>query len=121
MCVNDVRGLAEELRERGIRFLTEDEDGTPKYLVSSNEGGGTVIQVFTYPFINGLFFEFKEKIPNGATVPFAEFRDKNVRDLWFYVERMFTRIGEDVFFESLNIFGEFSGLESSLLRRGYSV
>ncbi|MDP3726165.1 MAG: hypothetical protein Q8R36_03125 [bacterium] len=115
----DVSDLADGLFSKGIRFLTEHENGQPKILVGTDNVAGKVLQVFTYPIINGIFLEFKQKVGGREAETFKEFRDDNVRGLWWHVRRMIEKMGEEQYFK-LNIFGETCSLSESLLKRGVS-
>lgn len=112
----DIRALAEALAVRGIRFLTESERGAPHILVGKDGVEGEVLQVFTYPIVNGFFFEFKQKVGVYGASGFKEFRDDNVRGLWHFVRLKTEEVGENDFF-SMNIFGEFCSLTESLCAR----
>ncbi|MDO8600148.1 MAG: VOC family protein [bacterium] len=79
---NDLQALVQELHKRGIRFITQYENGKPQILVSEDEEEGTVLQCFTFPVEGTFFFELKQVIKKRGAKNIQEFRDANVKGLW---------------------------------------
>jgi|GEM_PF-277437 len=98
----DIKDLVREWSEKGIRFLTEDENHKPRILVD-REGDTAVLQSFTYPINKSWFFEVKQIVRGQVALgEFEEFRDRNVEGLWESLDRA---IKEGWLFR-VNIFGE---------------
>jgi hypothetical protein len=100
---NNLKSLTDELFANGIKFITENEDGTPRLLTDRDEEGRDVLQCFTYPIDKTFFFEFKQVIDKTkSSKHLEEFRDQNVEGLWASIDK---KVKDGTLFK-INILGE---------------